>query len=253
MKKRLYLNASILFITAVAYLASPVSLEAQTIRLHGALTLSKLIIDQKPVLESQTSLQLEVIGNGSGRGLADLAGGQADIALLAGPLKGVADALNHEKPGTVDVTGMREVALAGVKLTFVVHPSAGVKSLTEAQARDVLTGKVTNWKDVGGADLPIKVVLPVVGDGARVTVESEVLNGADFTKDAIVRNSSKDIPPVIKQMPGSVSFLSRKNAADLATVTYEKDLQMPSLLVTKGEPAGAVKKVLDAIQGVIKN
>jgi phosphate transport system substrate-binding protein len=219
---------------------------------HGALTLSKLVTEQKAALETQTGLKLEIVGNGSGRGLADLAGGQADIALLSGPLNGVAAALNGEKPGTVDVTGLRGVSLPGVKLLFVVNPSAGVKSLTEAQARDVLSGKTANWKEVGGADLPIKVVLPVAGDGARVTVQEQVLNGADFVKDAIVRNSSKDIPPVIGQLPGSVSFLSEKNATGLTTVAYEKDLQMPSLLVTKGEPAGEVKKVVEAVKGIIK-
>jgi len=209
-------------------------------------------MDQKAALETQTATQLEIVGNGSGRGLADLVGGQADIALLAGSIKSIAAAMNKEKPGSVDITGLQGSELPGVKVLIVIHPAAGVKSFTEAQARDVLTGKATNWKEVGGADMPIKVVVPFAGDGARVSVQEQLLNSADFVKDAIVRNSSKDIPAVIKQLPGSVSFLSAKNAEGLTTVVCEKDLQMPSTLVTRGQPDGNVKKVVDALKGIIK-
>jgi phosphate transport system substrate-binding protein len=233
-------------------LVNPDSLCAQTVRLHGGVTLAKIISEQKAALEAQTGLKLEVVGNGSGRGLSDLTAGQADVALVAGSIKGVADAMNHEKAGSLDVAGLQGVPLPGVSLVFVINPAAGVKSLTAAQARDVLTGKSTNWKDVGGADLPIKVVMPFAGDGARVTVQDQILNGAEFVKDAIVRNSSKDIPPVIGQLPGSISFLSEKNAGGLTTVACDQPLQMPQFLVTKGEPAGDVKKIVDSLKASIK-
>lgn len=236
----------------LAWCAGPATAVSQTVRLHGGVTLSKLIADQQAALESQTGVKLQVVGNGSGRGLADLAAGQAEVAIIAGSLKGVADAVNKEKPGSVDITGMKETPVNSVKLLLVVHPANGVKSLTEAQARDVFAGKVTNWKEVGGADVPIKIVLPFVGDGARVTVQEDILKGADFAKDAIVRNSSKDIPPVITQLAGSISFLSTKNAEGLTTVSCDKELMMPNSLVTKGEPAGDVKKVVDAVKGAIK-
>lgn len=233
-------------------LISPASLGAQTVRLHGSITLAKIITEQKASIEGQTGLKLEIVGNGSGRGLSDLAGGQADVALAAGSIQGVADAMNKEKPGSLDVTGLQATPLPSVALVFVINPSAGVKALTEAQARDVLTGKTANWKEVGGADMPIKVVLPVAGDGVRVAVQEQILNGTDFIKDAILRNSAKDIPPVISQLPGSISFLSDKNASGLTTVACEKHLQMSQLLVTKGEPAGDVKKIVDSVTAIIK-
>lgn len=227
-------------------------LQAQTVRLQGAVTLSKLITEQQSAIESQAGVKLEVVGNGTGRGVSALLGGQADIALVAGSLKGAADAMNKEKPGSVDITGLRENPVSSVKLLIVVHPAVGAKTLTDAQLKDVLTGKATNWKDVGGADQPVKLVLPFAGDGARITVQELVMNGADFAKDPILRNSSKDIAPVITQLPGSISFLSEKNAAGLSSVAVEKPLSMPLILVTKGEPDGAVKKVVDAVKTVIK-
>ena len=249
MKKHLVITTAML-LSALCLATSP--LQAQLVRLHGATTLAKLITDQKAALETQTGVKLEIVGNGAGRGLLDLAGGQADVAMLAGSLKGVAEAMNKEKPGSVDITGFKETPLTSMKLVFAINPAAGVKSVTEAQARDLCTGKITNWKEAGGADVPVKLVLAFAGDGARVSLQEQLLNGADFAKDAILRNSSKDIPPVLGQLPGSFSCLSEKNATGLTTVTCDKDIQMPMLLVTKGEPAGDAKKVTEAIKGAIK-
>jgi phosphate transport system substrate-binding protein len=226
--------------------------QAQTVRLHGATTLEKMVSAQKAGIETQAGVKLEVVGNGAGRGLGDLSSGQAEVAMLAGSLKGIADAVNKEKPGSVDASGMKETPLGNSKIVLVVHPAAGVKSITEAQLHDLLVGKVTQWKDLGGGDVAVKLVLPFAGDGVRVTVQEQVLKGEDFVKSAILRNSAKDIPPVIGQLPGSISFLSEKNAAGMTTVACDKDIQMPLLLVTKGEPAGDIKKAVDAIKALVK-
>ena len=236
---------------ALAALAQ--SVNAQTVRLHGAVTLEKLLLEQKQALESQTGVKLEIVGNGAGRGLVDLGGGRADVAMIGGTLKGVAGAMNKEKAGSVDVTGMREIPLTRVKIALVTHAAVGVKSLTEAQARDVLTGKATNWKEVGGIDVPIKVVLPFAGDGSRITMQEVLLKDAEYAKTAIVRNSAKDVAVVLKQLAGSCSILSVKNVEPgLAIVTLDKDVELPMQLVVKGEPTGDVKKVVDAAKAGIK-
>jgi phosphate transport system substrate-binding protein len=229
------------------------NLNAQTVRLHGATSLEKLFAAQKAALESQSGVKLEIVGNGAGRGLADLSSGQADIAMIAGPLTGVAEAMNKEKPGSVDASGLKEFPLTSVKLAFITHPSVGVKSLTEVQTRELLSGKITNWKDAGGADLAVKVVVPFAGDGSRITLQENLLKNAVFTPTAILRNSAKDIALVVSQVPGACAFISVKNVeGNVTTVTTEKEIPMPLLLAVKGEPSGDVKKVLDAAKALIK-
>ncbi len=238
---------------ACAVVALAHNVQAQTVRLHGATSLEKIMVAQKAALESQTGLKLEIVGNGAGRGLVDLSGGQADIAMIGGSLKGVAAVMNKEKAGSVDASGMKEIPLTSVKLVTIAHPGAGVKSLTEAQLRDVLTGKTANWKDVGGPDLPIKVVLPFAGDGGRITTQETLLGGAAFATGAVVRNSAKDICVVVAQLPGTCAVLSVKNVeGNVATVAMEKELAMPLQFVVKGEPAGDIKKVVDAAKALIK-
>lgn len=231
---------------------TPVGLQAQTVRLHGAITMEKLISAQKSAIEGQSGAKLEVIGNTAGRGLMDLLAGEADVAMLGGSLKGVAEALNMLKPGSASAAGLVETPFGSVKIVLVAQPAVGVKSITAAQAKDILEGKISSWKEVGGADVPVRVVLPAVGEGAWVSVRDQIMEGGAFAKNAIQRTSSKEIPAVIQQLPGAIAFLTEKNAAGLNVIGCDKEIQMPMLFVTKGEPSGDVKKVLDSIRAVVK-
>lgn len=225
---------------------------AQVVKLHGATTTEKIVSSQKQAIETRSGVKLEIVGNGAGRGLADLCSGQTDIALLGGPLKGVAEAMNKEKAGSVDITDLKEIPLTKAKISFITNPSAGVKTLTDAQAGDILTGKVSNWKEVGGADLPIKVVIPFGADGARITLQETLLKGTPYSKDAILRNSSKDIALVVSQLAGTCAMLSAQNAVgSVSVVALETEYAVPLGLVVKGEPAGDIKKVVEAAQALI--
>ncbi len=225
-----------------------------TVRIHGAVTPGKILQAQKDVIETKTGVKLEIVGNGSSRGLADLADGAADIAMVGSSLKATAAVANKEKPGSIDTSGLTEIPVSKVTLLFVTHPGAGVKSLTTGQTKDILSGKIKNWKDVGGNDVPIKVVLPFVGDGSRTSIQEEILGGADFTKDALLRNLSKDITPIVVQMPGACSALSAKNVegSNVAVVKTETELFMPLVLVVKGEPGAEIKKVIEEAKSILK-
>ncbi len=60
--------------------------------------------------------------------------------------------------------GLQYEPIAKLPSAFYVHPDAGVTSLTSAQLADVYAGRVTNWNQVGGADLRIRVVRRDEGD-----------------------------------------------------------------------------------------
>ena len=230
----------------VCTLATTTTFAQTTVRVHGATTASKLLLAKKEAIETKTGVKLEVVGNGSGRGLTDLIAGSADIAMVGSSLKATAAAMNKEKPGSVEVSGLTEIPLNKVKLNLIVHPSAGIKTLTLSQLSSVLTGATRNWKEVGGSDVPIKLVIPFVGDGARTSVQDAVMDGADFAKDAIVRSLSKEIYPIVAQLPGACGFVSAKNTEGNVTVcSTDKEFFMPMVLVVKGEPSSDIKKVVE--------
>lgn len=241
-------------ILGTALLIIAPGIQAQTVvRMHGAVTMEKLFSAQKQPIESKTGAKLELVGSGSGRGLANLSAGLADVAMIGGSLKGVADATNLEKAGSVDLTGMKAYPLTAIKLAIITHPGVGLKAITAGQLREVLSGKTRNWKEVGGADVPVKVILPFLGDGARISIQESLLQGTTYTKEAILRNSSKDMGKVVEQVAGACTFVTIKNIeGNVAVLNVDQDLVMPMQLVIKGEPNATLQKVLDEAKVLIK-
>jgi len=251
-----YSTYSIIFKSIAALgcaLAALQGANAQTVRMHGAVAFSNMADAQKAAIESKSGVKIEVVANGSGRGLMDLVGGQADIALVAGPLAAVAEVMNKEKPGSLDVSQMKEILIMTSQTVIMANPGVGVKKLTDAQMSDVLTGKVTNWKEVGGADIPIKVVLPFSGDGSRIMVRNTLFPGRDYSAKAIIRNSAKDLCVVVAQLPGACSVTGKQNVeGNIIVIATDHDIMIPWSAVVKGDPAGDVKKDIDALAAILK-
>ena len=119
--------------------------------------------------------------SGSGNGAKALLNGTCDIANLSRHLKDAEKAAMTEK-------GVNPVAhvVAFDALPVIVHPSNRVKGLTIAQLCDIYTGKVSNWKDLGGANLPIVVISRDTNSGTFETFRELVLG-----KDAKVIASAE--------------------------------------------------------------
>ena len=129
--------------------------EAQSISLNGSTTVAyMLVLPNKATIEAASGQRIVVVGNGSQRGLSDLVAGRAEIAMISAPLEEEAARVNRRKPGSFDPTGLKAYIVGESRVAFIVHPTNPVRSLSNAKLADILTGKITNWKDVGGADQP---------------------------------------------------------------------------------------------------
>jgi len=83
--------------------------------------------------------------------------------------------------------GLVETKLVGIPFVFIANTDVSVDNLTQQQYADILTGKVTNWKDVGGKDQKITLVHRAKSSGSRATIALVVLNDAAFTDNAVSR------------------------------------------------------------------
>ena len=95
------------------------------------------------------------------------------LAILIG-LTGCANN-NSNKITVVGSSAMQLVAVVGI--VPIVNKSAGVSNLSKQQLSDIFTGKITNWKQVGGKNQTITVINRSKGSGTRGTFEGLVLNG----------------------------------------------------------------------------
>ena len=157
-------------ITAMACISSIAG--AESLKIEGSTTVGPIADAFAEYFKSNLGISdITVTKNGSGNGAAAIADGRADIGIMSRFMK------DKEFKACVDKGIMpvaHVVAMDGV--CVVVHPSNPVKSLTIDQVRDIYTGKITNWRDLGGPNLSIVCITRDSASGTFETFEGLVMH-----------------------------------------------------------------------------
>jgi phosphate transport system substrate-binding protein len=209
-----------------------------------------------------------VTGGGSGTGFASLINGTCDIAVSSREIKTKEVDLAVKKGITPKEF---KVALDG--LAVVVSPKNPVSSLTLDQLADIFTGKIQNWKEVGGVDSHIVLLSREVNSGTHVYFKEHVLrkNKSDsveeFSPEALLLPSSQAIADEIMQNSAAIGYYGMgyigkdhkaiavsKDAASPAVnptienvVTGAYPISRPLYIYSSGEAKGEVKQFIDYI------
>jgi len=241
-------NLSVAAIVAISGVA-----QADPVSLHGSTTVvSVILVPHKAEIEKLSGQQLDIVGNGSQRGLDDLANGKAQIAMISAPLDSEVTKLNDIRPGALDRSRLQSYVVGELRVVFVVHPSNPVKSLTGVQLVDLLSGKIKNWKEVGGADQPIVIVAAQPGDGVRTTVESTLLKSASLPDDTRAMPNITQVVKVVAQLPGALGIIAASSLDNsVAELRGSSAISLTLSLVTMDEATPAIRQVLDAVKKIV--
>lgn len=155
--------------------------------------------------------------------------------------------------------GLKAIPFAKDPLAVITHKSTPVDTLTTQQLQMLFSGNVANWKELGGPDLAVTLVVPGEQTGAHKNFRRQVMRHNDVQYDYMTYTSTRVLEAIESLPPGAVSFISRG-----AQITHPKvkviqidgtkpgDADYPFYqmfnLVTKGDPAGTVKTFVDFIK-----
>lgn len=220
---------------------------AETVKISGASTVFNVVVSPaKAAVEKSTGHTLQVISSATGKGLADLLDGASDIAMVSEPLEIAADAAAAAGK-KLDPKAVQFFELKKDEIVFVVHPSNSVGKLSWEQIRDIHTGKIGNWKDVGGKDKPIIVYADSITGGTRAMIKKVVLGGVEFGPTVKSQSSVKRAAEMVSGDEAGVAGVGKGFVDTTKTKIIEtKKLERPLALVTLGAPKPAAKAVIDA-------
>lgn len=201
--------------------------------------------------QNNPNVTINVQGGGSSQGIKAASDGIAQIGASSRELK------DSEKG-----LGLKETVIAIDGIAVVIHPkNAAVANLTMDQVKDIYSGKITNWKQVGGKDEAINVVTREAGSGTRGAFEEIVMHDAKITDKAVTQPSNGAVRTTVAGDEKSIGYLSLGYVnAEVKAVKVENvdptvdnikagsyKVKRPFLYLTKGEPSGDVKTYIDFI------
>ncbi len=203
----------------------------------------------KDFMAKNPGAQIQVQGGGSGTGLSQVASGAATI--------GNSDIFAEEKKG-IPANELVDHKVAVVGIVAAANPGVGVDNLTKQQLIDIFTGKITNWKDVGGKDQKITLVNRPKSSGTRAIFNTFVLDGKEEAQ-GITEDSSGTVRKIIAETPGAIGYLGLSyidqsvKALKMDGVEGNKEnivinkypVWAYEHMYTKGEPTGTAKAFLD--------
>jgi phosphate transport system substrate-binding protein len=228
---------------------------ADPIVVQGSTTFNRRVMEpHKADIEAASGQKLTVIPNKSTPGLVALIEGRAQMAMISAPLEGEIAALKKVLPGDA-YQQLRAFEIMSTRIAVAIHPSNPVRKESLATIKQILVGKIRNWKELGGPDLPIRVVV-AAGGGALAVVESELLGGRPLNlPDAIHVGTPVQLVQVVEQEPAALGFaqLPLLMQRGLPEISTEPPLQTTLSLVTLGEPTPAMMSVIEAARRTMQS
>ncbi|HCI84399.1 MAG TPA: phosphate ABC transporter substrate-binding protein, partial [Lachnospiraceae bacterium] len=148
-------------------------------------------------------VNITVDAGGSGQGLQNVSDGTSTV--------GDSDVFAEEKLDKDKAAELVDHQVCAIGMAVVVSQDVadgGVKSLTTDQLVSIFTGETTNWKDVGGPDEDITLVLRPEGSGTRATFDKYALGGAEEAGEAMENDNSAELQKALQDTNGSVGYLA---------------------------------------------
>jgi phosphate transport system substrate-binding protein len=192
---------------------------------------------------------VDVQGGGSTAGLQAVANGLAHIGMCSRSLK--ADEAGQFTP----------IVIARDGLAIVVNPANAVKELSLEQLRGLFSGRITNWKDVGGNDGPVRPITREEGSGTRESFVNLVMGKDRISRRALTQESNGAVKELVRGDAAAIGYMSlglvgheiRALTVEHASPTVENVLSgkyrlaRPFLFVTQGKPSPEAQKFVDYV------
>jgi phosphate transport system substrate-binding protein len=218
------------FSAAVVAAGMTSSAMAGNITVKGSDTL--VILAQKwaeVYMGGHADTKIQVTGGGSGVGFAALQSQTTELC----------DASRKAKPAEIEncikAFGAKpteyKVALDG--LSVYVNADNTIKELTEDQLKQIFTGKVTNWKDVGGPDAPITVYSRENSSGTYEFFKEHILKGQDFAASAQTEPGTAAIIQAISKDKGAIGYGGAAYGSGVNHLSVKKDDSSPAVEPTE--------------------
>ncbi len=249
----------------IGSIASPVQAEGSSVTIKGSDTM--VLLGQRWAeiyMKMNPGSRVQITGGGSGTGIAALINGTTDICESSRPMKDK----EKEQVKAKRNTDVKEIPVAVDGLAIYLNSVNPIRELTLDQIKGIYTGRIANWKDVGGKDGKIIAYSRENNSGTYAYFKEHVLGNADFHPaiqtlpgtSAVTNAVSKDLKSIgyggIAYAKGIHHAMVKKDASSPAVEPSMENVLSAKYPIsrylywcTAGEPAGEMRRLVDWVLG----
>lgn len=236
------------------FAAKPISIKGSDTMVIMNARLAEAFMAKNP------GITIQVGGGGSGVGIAALLNGTTDIAASSRPIRTSEINSLKQRFATMGHT----VAIARDGLSVYLNEKNPVRELTLQQLMEIYTGRITNWRQVGGNDAPIILYSRENSSGTYTYFRDNVLRGKDFAPRAQTLQGTAAVVNAVAKDPNGIGYGGAAYAKGIRFAAVKKDAKTPGVLPTletvrngsypisrflylylRARPSGDMKKFID--------
>jgi len=226
-----------------------------TIRLKGSDTM--IILAERwaaEYMQSNPGISIYTAGGGTATGMEALIKGDIDICTASRPIRSSEARRLAERQGYLGVSFL----VAKDALSIYLHPQNPVRNLTMAQVRDIYTGRITSWKEVGGEDAEIVLLSRAPNSGTYLYFQEHVLEDQPYSPSTRTMTSTEAVVQAVAADPHAIGYGGIAYGSNLVhcringVMPTEQNVRNDSYPISRylffytiKEPGGNVRKFID--------
>lgn len=236
---------AILFMLVFTCIHSSLAFAEEIRIIGGAAAIGTVFSPIKEAYEKATADRLTIRLSDPTESLIALEKGEVDMASINSLSVDSAIEKARKKGVEIDPATLHRVQIASSMLVVFLERANQVTRLTKEQLKGIFTGKITNWREVGGEDREIIVIWGKETPYLNNLFSKKILDGEPVTPKARQSGDHFELRKLVMATPGSIAINTSGLIMPKLKVPEIPQMPLPILAMTKGEPSAKVKKVLD--------
>ncbi|UFS71523.1 substrate-binding domain-containing protein [Geomonas sp. RF6] len=206
----------------------------------------------KPVkepFEKTTGINMTFVFSNATLAFKQLMANEVDLCSAGMAYDDLVKAMEKEKMPVANPGAFSATTIGASKIATMVHKDNPVNALTLDQLKGIFTGKITNWKEVGGKDAPILIVLTKINPATVTSFRTLAMSGEPYATDVLDAGSFEDVREKVAANPEAIAFNPAPKVDQSVKTVQTPEVSRPMIVVTKGAPSPKVQKLLDFMKG----
>lgn len=243
-------SGSMLVIAALSMLGLAGVVRAEELKIGaGGAPTENILKPVRAAFESATGIKLYIVSSGPKNAFNDLQKGELDAAAAGLTYPDWLAMMKKEGAEVTDPAAYSPQVIGKDRVRVIVHKDNKVASLSAEQITGIFSGEIASWKEVGGEDLPILVVLGKLTPGTNTMFVKKFLPGKEVTKEVLEATTAEDVRLNVAANVSAVGFGPQSLVDASVQAPQTPELARDITLITKGKPSAKVQKLIDFISG----